>query len=304
MEHNKIREFKMKIFRFFIKKKWRKPVKKYFYSKRAEWRFNNFVKKNKDRKFDRIDNLIVTLTSYPKRISTISETLVSLLNQSIKPEKIILWLAESQFPNREKDLPIVLLQLRHFCLEIRWCRDLKSYKKLIPALEYDRRKIYVTADDDIYYPKNWLKKLYNSYLNDKNSIFCHRVHRITFDIHGQHEPYKNWIKCLVKGEEKENDLLFFTTGGGVLFPPNCFYKDVLNEDLFKKLCPLADDLWFWTMIYLNNRKVKIVVNNVFRIINNGLTQDDDPLWKINREAGFNDDQLNNLLQYYQIKLPH
>ena len=300
MEKNKKRELQMHIFRFFVREKWRKPVKDFFYSKRADWRYRNFIHKNRNRNFEKIPDLIVTLTSYPARISTISETLISLLDQNLKPEKVILWLAEEQFPNREKDLSEKIIQLKNFGLEIKWCRDLKSYKKLIPALETEKNKIYVTADDDIFYPKNWLKNLYEDYQKDKNSIFCHRIHKITFDESGKVKPYQDWKKCLIKGEEKENDVLFFTTGGGVLFPPNCFYQDVLDEELFKKLCPLADDLWFWMMIVLNRKKIKIVKNNVYRIKNNGGTQEEEPLWKINREAGFNDEQLQNLMKHYAI----
>ncbi|MDR2205042.1 MAG: hypothetical protein LBE36_02630 [Flavobacteriaceae bacterium] len=301
MERNRKREIQMKIFRFFVREKWRKPVKEYFYSKRADWRYRNFIKKNRNKIFEKIPNLVVTLTSYPKRISTISETLISLLDQSIKPEKVILWLANEEFPNKEKDLSPKILKLKNFGLEICWCRNLKSYKKLIPALEWDKNKIYVTADDDIFYPKNWLKNLYEDYQKDKHSIFCHRVHRLAFDENGNIKPYKDWEKCLKKGQEKESDVLFFTGSGGVLYPPNCFYKDILDENLFKKLCPIADDLWFWMMVILNKRKIKIVKNNVYRIRNNFGTQEEEPLWKTNREAGYNDDQLKNLLEYYSQK---
>ncbi len=298
MERNRKRELQMKVFRFFVRESWRKPVKNFFYSKRADWRYWSFIRKNKNRNFKRIQDLVITLTSYPARISTIPETLISLLDQNLKPEKVVLWLAKEQFPNGENDLSPKILKLKDFGLEIKWCRDLKSYKKLIPALETEPEKIYVTADDDIYYPKNWLKSLYEDYVKDKDSIFCHRIHKITLEQNGEIKPYKQWEKCLKKGQEKEEDILFFTTGGGVLFPPNCFYKDVLDEDLFQKLCPLADDIWFWMMIVLNKKKIKIVKNNVYRIKNNGNTQEENPLWKTNRERSYNDEQLNDIWKYY------
>ena len=52
-----------------------------------------------------INNLIISLTSYPERIEFVHLAIKSLLNQAILPSKIILWLAESEFPNREKNLP-------------------------------------------------------------------------------------------------------------------------------------------------------------------------------------------------------
>ena len=39
------------------------------------------------------------------------KTIEQLLTQSLAPDKIILWLANSQFPNKEKDLPENLLKL-------------------------------------------------------------------------------------------------------------------------------------------------------------------------------------------------
>ena len=48
---------------------------------------------------------------------------------------------------------------------------------------------------------------------------------------------------------------------GVLYPPHCLYKDVLNEDLFMKLAPTNDDQWFWLMGVLNNVRVCVVRNN-------------------------------------------
>ncbi|MCQ2744694.1 MAG: glycosyltransferase family 8 protein, partial [bacterium] len=69
--------------------------------------------------------LIVSLTSFPERIDKIDKTINTLLNQTIKPDKLILWLAYEQFPNRENDLPENLLKLKNYGLEIMWCEDLK-----------------------------------------------------------------------------------------------------------------------------------------------------------------------------------
>lgn len=78
--------------------------------------------------------LIVSFTSYPARIYYLPYVVYSLLIQSVKPDKLILWLAKEQFPNLENDLPQSLLKLKNNGLTIKWCRDIKSYKKLIPAV--------------------------------------------------------------------------------------------------------------------------------------------------------------------------
>ena len=103
---------------------------------------------------ERSPKLIVTLTSFPQRMYDIHFTLYSLLNQSLKPDAVLLWLSEEEFPNREKDVPNAVLKLQENGLTIKWVKEnLRSYKKLIPALKEYKNDILVTADDDIYYPQ-------------------------------------------------------------------------------------------------------------------------------------------------------
>ena len=107
--------------------------------------------------------LIVSLTSYPKRIHEISTTIESLLMQKKKPNKLILWLADEQFPNKEKDLPENIIVLKKYGLEINWCKDYRSYKKLIPTLATYPDAIIITTDDDMYYSRKMVSRLYDAY---------------------------------------------------------------------------------------------------------------------------------------------
>ena len=61
---------------------------------------------------DKSPKLIVSLTSFPERIPDIFFNLYSLLNQTTQADMLILWLAEEQFPNKEKDLPKNILNLK------------------------------------------------------------------------------------------------------------------------------------------------------------------------------------------------
>lgn len=249
------------------------------------------------------NNIIVSLTSFPQRMHDIHFCLYSLLTQSIKPSKVILWLAEDQFPNREKNLPLRVLNLQKIGLTIKWCENLYSYKKLIPALKEFPNNIIVTADDDIYYEKDWLAKLYNGYLSNPDCIVCHRAHCIKLK-NGNILPYKKWQKK-IKGESISFSN-FFTGAGGVLYPANSLYKDILNTGLFTQLAPKADDIWFWSMALLNNYKIKIVKDNISELtyINpereRGLTNE-LTLFSTNKKGG-NDIQLEKVISHYpQIK---
>ena len=82
----------------------------------------------------RTPQLIVSLTTHPARINYVHYTINTLLTQKLKPDKIILWLEEENFPKGESELPQQLLRLKDLGLTIEWCEKLKSYTKLIPAL--------------------------------------------------------------------------------------------------------------------------------------------------------------------------
>ena len=201
--------------------------------------------------------IVASLTSFPDRINTVHITIRSLLKQDLKPDYIVLYLAESQFLNKEKDLPQNLLELKKYGLEIRWCKDdIRSYKKLIPALSEFKNSIIVTFDDDIVYKKNTISTLYEAYLKNPKCIFAHRASRIYLEDN-EIKGYK--ANILLSKKFIEPSFKNRLTGcAGVLYPPNCFYKDVQNKELFYNLIPTHDDVWFWTMAVLNNTKIVVV----------------------------------------------
>lgn len=249
----------------------------------------------------RSTKLIVSLTSFPPRMNDIHYTLYSLLNQSIKPDEVILWLADSQFPNREADVPQKVLDLQKNGLTIRWCEDLRSYKKLVQSLLEYPDDIIVTADDDVYYPRSWLKKLYQQHLRYPRNIICHRCHRFSFDKQGNVAPYSKWPHNVTSPKPSYRN---FATGiGGVLYPPHVMYKDVTNVELFKQLAPYADDIWFWAMEVLAGTKVKsfwgrmrkIKLVNAEREMRENAEQ---TLTQINIAQGGNDKQMKMVLEHY------
>jgi hypothetical protein len=99
---------------------------------------------------------IVSLTSYGKRLRmTAPYAIITLLNQSVRPDKIVLWVGHGD----KENIPAIMNRLTKKGLEIRFCEDVKSYTKLVPALREFPEDCIITSDDDIYYPKNWLKLL-------------------------------------------------------------------------------------------------------------------------------------------------
>ncbi|CAM5205863.1 hypothetical protein CDEF62S_06103 [Castellaniella defragrans] len=160
--------------------------------------------------------LNVSLTSYPARFETLHLTLISILTQSIAPDRIVLWVAYEDI----SILPSKVTQLTKYGLEIKECKDLRSYTKIIPMLRESPNEFIITADDDIYYPREWLSQLVHSYLEDPIKVICHRGHLIRFAESGLPLPYNSWQ--IDTPQQLDSPFVLQTGVGGVLYAPETF----------------------------------------------------------------------------------
>lgn len=196
-------------------------------------------------------DLIVSLTSFPPRFGTLDLTIKCLLMQDVSPDKVILWVAEGD----DAKLPVSVTSLTHdMRFEIKTCQDMGSYKKLIPTLTQFPDAFIVTADDDIYYAGNWLNTLLKKWNGNYREVIAHRVHRIKMASPDKPMPYNNWDMNIMSNES--SDYYFATSGAGMLFSPQSFDSRVLDEEAFLKLCPNADDVWFFWMLHLNGKTIR------------------------------------------------
>jgi len=244
------------------------------------------------------NNLLISLTSYPKRITYVHKTLKSLFNQTVLADKIVLNLSIEEFPERNKDLPNSLKNYIKKGLEINWCNDIKSYKKLIPTLKKYPNSIIVTADDDIVYNPDWLELLYKAYQKNKNYIYAHRAHLILFDNSNQIKKYDDWLKGF--NHKLSSYKLFGTSGAGMLFPPHCFKNEIFNQDVFMRLCPTADDIWFNSMAIYSRIKIKNLGTKGYLDIENVPKTQLKTLTEINVNQKMNNVQLENIFKFYPI----
>lgn len=238
--------------------------------------------------------IVISMTSYRERFKDLPKTIYSLLNQTLKPDRVILWLDDES--ENLNTLPYEITRFIKNGLEIKFRKDIGAYTKAIYAFKECPESVIVTADDDIYYPNDWLKRLYLSYISHPEDVQVHRAHRV-FISENVILPYERWVKHC--GEERSGYDLFLTGVGGVLYPPNCFTKEVLREDIFLKCAPAADDIWFWVMSLVHGRKVRIVQNHYKSLICTNILRQlfCKNLYKQN-QAGGNDEQLQNLLKFY------
>jgi len=208
--------------------------------------------------------LIVSMTTIPERIGKVHLGIDCLLRQSLRPDRVILWLNECDQPGRPvvrgNSLPQSLIKLIPRGLTVAWCKNIGPYCKLIPTLKAHPLALIVTADDDVYYPRHWLGSLYDAYRRQPQYIHCHHAHLMRFDDAGRLLPYRQWVHH-APGFLEPSPYLLPMGVGGVLYAPGHLHPDVTDEELFLKLCPKADDIWFKAMSILNGIQCRKVAKD-------------------------------------------
>lgn len=246
--------------------------------------------------------LIVSLTSYGRRVKkTLPSAVRSMLVQSRRPDKIVVWLDKNSFTS--ENISKNLKRLRDkYGVEICFCDDLKSYKKLIPSLLHFPDDVIVTIDDDWVYRRKTLEMLWNAYVADSKNIYCTLAHKPLFDADGRLMPYNKWRQNLVKDEP---GLLFPLGGSGTLYPPHSLYKQVIDIQLFTELAPQADDVWFWAMALKNGYRCRLACGKkmLFPIdLIYQQTHKDASLKESNLHENQNDVQIEKVVSYFNIDL--
>lgn len=205
--------------------------------------------------------LIVSLTTIPERIDRVYLVIETLLQQSVKPDYLILWLSESDFSDEylksKNRATRRLLKQENRGLKIEFCKDIRSYKKIIYTLKRYPEAIVVSADDDLYFPKNWLKELYESYIENPEYVHCHMARSIKKSTENSLLPHYQWLGYFDKFQGPSKNI-FPGTGAGCLFPPGSLHPEVFNEKVFLKISLYHDDAWFKAMTLLNGFQTKRV----------------------------------------------
>jgi hypothetical protein len=171
-------------------------------------------------------------------------TIKSLLDQTVKADLIVLWVAHEH----AAELPQDLLSLQNERFRIRTWEDIRNFKKIIPTLITYPGSFTVITDDDTYYPDHWLEQLVEGYDPGNPTIVCHRAHRLTYTPDGKLAPYRRWHRAVRKRYTLRPRTDILPTGnGGVLYPPGSLPPIATDMELIRKLSPTSDDVWLYFM---------------------------------------------------------
>lgn len=237
--------------------------------------------------------VIVSMASYGKRLSsgTTYKAICSILNQTVKPSKIVLcifWKDIFNIPFNIWKL-VFLNKVKLFLCP----KNLGPHNKWFWTISKYGYNPIVLVDDDIEYTPDMVESLLHSYIKYPNCVSARRVHKIvSFD--SKILPYKQWVyEC--RTEKKPSYELFATNGGGTLYPPGLLCIDSSLLSLIKK-CPTADDILLKYLQLLHGAEVVWAEND--KPSGNQIKDDvvtSTALYKQNINGGLNDKYINELL---------
>ncbi|TGD84239.1 hypothetical protein BayCH28_26020 [Mycolicibacterium sp. CH28] len=172
----------------------------------------------------------VSLASHGVRVHTVWKTIETIGRGVERPRRVILWLADEA---AVKKPPRTLRRLVQRGLEIKHCGDFGPHSKYFPyVMASESTRTLVTADDDVYYPRNWLSRLVAAHRAGEVTAYRARIR--------SDEPYANWPMCTTS---EPSDRVFATGVSGVAYPPELLSVLRSRGDAFLAVCPHADDVW-------------------------------------------------------------
>ena len=184
--------------------------------------------------------ITVSLASYPARFKTLDVVLKRLLDQTMKPDRLILYLDDFTHPS---EVPGAVLDLTRYGLEIRYVpHNLKPHKKYFFAMQEYPEDVVITVDDDTVYPRALVETLVASWRRFPDCVSALRAHKITFGHDGKIRPYAEWEwEC---GERDHPSMRYVATGGcGVLYPPRSIAPAAFDVEAIRETSLNNDDLW-------------------------------------------------------------
>lgn len=243
-------------------------------------------------------NVIISLTSYPARFKNLHIVIRSLLHQSVRAEKIVLYLGKD---SNGISLPKKLLKLQKFDFVIKYdYPDIKPHKKYFFAMQEFPEKTIITVDDDLIYDKNLVKDLLNCHEKYPSCVCARRVNLITKNKDALN-MYKDW-KWEYQNLLEPSFSLLATGCGGVLYPSNILPSETFDIENIKKYCLDTDDIWLKFMELKNNVKVIFTNSKVVHPLTIRHTQENSLMQTNTKNENINDVNIKNMENFTGIKL--
>lgn len=194
--------------------------------------------------------IVVSMTSYPKRIVNVGKSIYALLNkQTLPPDEIYIWLSTEEFPNKENDLPkdLVLFSEVSNKIKIKWVEKNTYVHKRHEIFKIIKDAYVFFMDDDVYYNEDLIKTVVEKAKQYPNSIICYNHYNL-------HEYYNLRIlyKTNLYGGPYVNKGRWC---GQSMIPSSIYPVEILDDEYVKireKTSPISDECWFQPFVVENN----------------------------------------------------
>lgn len=199
----------------------------------------------------RKDKIIVSFTTWIERDGFVRDMLEHFQNQTMHPDKIILWLSKEEY----KTIPHRLSKLKEQGLldEIKLVSgNTYAHKRWNVFKKHDDSYV-ILLDDDIYYPEDYVESLYKAA----------KKYKCPCCYFGRTVDYESGTRNQIEFEHlsPKNDLL----SGLSCFPPHSLPKEVLDKkytNARNQYCTRCDDSWVWAAL----KKHDISIYNIHEFI--------------------------------------
>jgi hypothetical protein len=234
----------------------------------------------------------ISLTSWRPRLPDLPLVLLTLLQQTLRPKEIVVWLTvedHNAFAGNIRE------QFGKFGVRFQICDDLKVHTKWLPMIEEGHHKPFVICDDDIIYPREWFAALA---AEDRPDAYVGgKCHRIVVEPNGLVAPYSAWEKQ-IRTDGQPSHSIFITGCGGAVIHPDRISHRFLDRAEIRRVCPRADDIWL-KAAHLAAGIPCYKTRYSFPCLELPGT-DESGLAISNVDSGGNDEQIRNLDQYFSM----
>ena len=202
--------------------------------------------------------IIGSMTTIPKRLLEIKETIDSLKNQTVKLSKLILAIPHKlSRTGEEYVIPQELFEDPF--IHIHRCNDNGPITKLLGALEVitDPNTVFITFDDDIRYPPDTIQNLLTGYLVNENAVYCASAVLFKYLRDESSRGNPQFQKIVFTQQQNSGPTQILEGWGGTLYRRSFFNNADLKFLLpTSKHCFLSDDLMISN--YLAKNKIPII----------------------------------------------
>lgn len=197
------------------------------------------------------ERIIVSMTSYPKRITNVGKAIYFLLTkQTVKPDEIHLWLAEPEFPNREKDLPNDLNQIIEISdnIFLHWLpKNTYCHKRHEIFKQTTNNDCVFLFDDDVRYNDCLIETVMKDHNRFPNAVIDYEYYAV-HAYNGRKILYPN-------ARDYSKPSINIRWCGQSMIPSKVYPKECLTVEVEKirdEICPICDESWFTPWLVAND----------------------------------------------------